>query len=337
MIQDFINQLEKKEDLDFQSMQYAIESIMTGNVDDLSIEAFLLALNAKGIKETEITAAARVMKEKSLTFSLGNGDHIDTCGTGGSGLDTFNCSTASSFVAAAGGAAVTKHGNKAVSSKSGSADLLLAAGADIAHDREKLETIFKRVGFIFLFAPLHHESMKYVMPARQKIGKKTLFNLLGPHTNPCGAKRQILGVYQKDLVRTFASVAKNLSMEHVLIVHGDDGLDEITITSETSVIELKDYKIKEYKITPKDFGLGLASFDEISASSAQESLSLVEEAFSGENSAVQDMIAINSGAALYIARIVDSISDGVELAFELMNNGMAANKLAAYVRVSNNR
>ena len=218
MIQEFIKQLEKKEDLDFLSMQSAIELIMTGEVDDLSIEAFLLALNAKGIKEKEIAAAARVMKEKSLKFSLGDGDHIDTCGTGGSGLHTFNCSTAASFVAAAGGAAVTKHGNKAVSSKSGSADLLMAAGANIAHERDKLENIFKRVGFVFLFAPLHHQSMKYVMPARQKIGKKTLFNLLGPHTNPCGAKRQILGVYQKDLVNTFASVARNLSMEHVLIV-----------------------------------------------------------------------------------------------------------------------
>ena len=169
MIQDFINQLEKKEDLDFHSMQSAIESIMTGAVDDHSIEAFLLALNEKGIKEIEITAAARVMKEKSLTYPLGDGDHIDTCGTGGSGLHTFNCSTASSFVAAAGGAAVTKHGNKAVSSKSGSADLLVAAGADIAHDRKKLEIIFKKVGFVFLFAPLHHQSMKYVMPARLKI------------------------------------------------------------------------------------------------------------------------------------------------------------------------
>ena len=335
MIQDFINQLEKKEDLDFHSMQSAIESIMTGAVDDLSIEAFLLALNAKGIQETEITAAARVMKDKSLNFSLGNGDHIDTCGTGGSGLHTFNCSTASSFVAAAGGAAVTKHGNKAVSSKSGSADLLLAAGADIAHDREKLEIIFKKVGFVFLFAPLHHESMKYVMPARLNIGKKTLFNLLGPHTNPCGAKRQILGVYQKDLVRTFASVARNLSMEHALIVHGFDGLDEITITDSTYVAELKDNNISEYEISPKDFGLSLSTLSEITATSPDDSLQLIREAFSGDKSAVQDMIALNAGAALYLAKKVDSIRDGIELSFELMNNGMAADKLASYVRVSN--
>ena len=335
MIQEFIEQLEKKEDLNFHSMQSAIELIMTGEVDDSFIERFLLALNEKGISEEEITAAANVMKDKSLTFEIGNGDHIDTCGTGGSGLHTFNCSTASSFVAAAGGASVTKHGNKAVSSKSGSADLLIAAGADIAHEREKLKTIFNRVGFIFLFAPLHHQSMKYVMPARQKIGKKTLFNLLGPHTNPCGAKRQILGVYEKNLVKSFASVAKNLSMDHVLIVHGFDGLDEITITDSTYVAELKDNSISEYQISPKDFGLNAGKLSEISAQSPEDSLQLIREAFSGDKSAVQDMIALNAGAALYLAKVVNSIVDGVELSFELMNNGMAADKLASYVRVSN--
>ena len=335
MIQEFIEQLENKEDLDFHSMQSAIELIMTGEVDDLLIERFLLALNEKGISEKEITAAANVMKDKSLTFDIGNGDHIDTCGTGGSGLHTFNCSTASAFVAAAGGASVTKHGNKAVSSKSGSADLLIAAGADIVHEREKLETIFNRVGFVFLFAPLHHQSMKYVMPARQKIGKKTLFNLLGPHTNPCGAKRQILGVYEKNLVKSFASVAKNLSMDHVLIVHGFDGLDEITITDSTYVAELKDHSITEYQISPKDFGLNLGKLSEISAQSPDDSLQLIREAFSGDQSAVQDMIALNAGAALYLANVVNSIADGIELSFELMNNGMAADKLASYVRVSN--
>ena len=335
MIQEFIEQLEKKEDLDFHSMQSAIELIMTGEVDDLFIERFLLALNEKGITEKEITAAANVMKNKSLTFDIGNGNHIDTCGTGGSGLHTFNCSTASSFVAAAGGASVTKHGNKAISSKSGSADLLIAAGADITHEREKLEIIFNRVGFVFLFAPLHHQSMKYVMPARQKIGKKTLFNLLGPHTNPCGAKRQILGVYEKNLVKSFASVAKNLSMDHVLIVHGLDGLDEITITDSTYVAELKDNSITEYQISPKDFGLNLGKLSEISAQSPDDSLQLIREAFSGDQSAVQDMIALNAGAALYLAKAVNSIADGIELSFELMNNGMAADKLASYVRVSN--
>ena len=334
-MKEFINKINSKNDLSLDEMRNAINSIMTGQVNDVEIESFLIGLNKKGISEEEITAAAMVMKDKSLKFDIGDGSHIDTCGTGGTGLHTFNCSTASSFVAAAGGAKITKHGNKAISSKSGSADFLEEAGADINHDREKLNLIFDQVGFIFLFAPLHHEAMRYVMPVRQKIAQKTIFNLLGPHTNPCNAKRQVLGVYDKKLVRTFSSVAKNLDMEHVLIVHGDDGLDEITISSETVVCELKNNSILEYKISPKDFGVNISSFDDIIANSAEESLMLVKEAFSGKNSAVQDMIALNGGAALYVAGIVNSINDGVEMAFELMNNGKAADKLSSYVKVSN--
>lgn len=335
MIKEILEKLALKNDLTKEEMQSAVESIMTGKVDDNDIETFLIALNEKGVKEPEITAAAMVMKDKSLKFDIGDGTHIDTCGTGGTGLHTFNCSTASSFVAAAGGASITKHGNKAISSKSGSADFLTEAGADISHDREKLVKVFDQVGFIFLFAPLHHQSMKYVMPARQRIGEKTIFNLLGPHTNPCGAKRQIIGVYDKSLLNTFSTVAKNLDMEHVMVVHGDDGLDEISISGPTNISEYKNYKIEEYTISPQDFGISISPFDEISAQSSEESLRMVREAFSGERSAVQDMIALNAGAGLYIARKVDSISDGIELAYTLMNNGKAADKLAAYVRVSN--
>jgi anthranilate phosphoribosyltransferase len=335
MIKEILEKLALKNDLTKEEMQSAVESIMTGKVDDNDIETFLITLNEKGVKEPEITAAAMVMKDKSLKFDIGDGTHIDTCGTGGTGLHTFNCSTASSFVAAAGGASITKHGNKAISSKSGSADFLTEAGADISHNREKLVKVFDQVGFIFLFAPLHHQSMKYVMPARQRIGEKTIFNLLGPHTNPCGAKRQIIGVYDKSLLNTFSTVAKNLDMEHVMVVHGDDGLDEISISGPTNISEYKNYKIKEYTISPQDFGISISPFDEISAQSSEESLRMVREAFSGERSAVQDMIALNAGAGLYIARKVDSISDGIELAYTLMNNGKAADKLAAYVRVSN--
>ena len=335
MIKDILKKLDNKNDLAKEEMQKAVESIMTGKVDDDDIETFLLALNEKGIKEPEITAAASVMRNKSLKFNIGDGTHIDTCGTGGTGLHTFNCSTASSFVAAAGGASITKHGNKAISSKSGSADFLTEAGADISHDREKLIKVFDQVGFVFLFAPLHHQSMKYVMPARQRIGQKTIFNLLGPHTNPCGAKRQVIGVYDKKLLNTFSTVAKNLDMEHVMVVHGDDGLDEISISGPTQISEYKNYKIEEYTISPQEFGIASSPFEEISAQSSEQSLRMVQEAFSGEQSAVQDMIALNAGAGLYIARKVDSIPDGVELAFTLMNNGKAADKLAAYVRVSN--
>ena len=335
MIKDILTKLSQEQDLSYEEMQDVVNSIMSGEEEDVDIENFLLSLNKKGIKEPEITAAATVMREKSLKFDIGDGTHIDTCGTGGTGLHTFNCSTASSFVAAAGGATITKHGNKAISSKSGSADFLTEAGADITHDRNKLLNVFNQVGFIFLFAPLHHASMKYVMPARQRIGKKTIFNLLGPHTNPCGARRQIIGVYDKSLLSIFSKVARNLDMEHVMVVHGEDGLDEISITGPTHISEYKDYKINEYSICPEDFGVASASFDEIAAQSSEESLRMVKEAFAGEKSAVQDMIALNAGAALYIARKVDSIGDGVELSYNLMNNGRAADKLAAYVRVSN--
>jgi len=336
MIINILEKLEAQQHLDSNEMEVVMQSIMTGEVADEVIEKFLILLNKKGIQETEITAAAKVMKLNSLQFDIGDGNHIDTCGTGGTGIHTFNCSTASSFVAAAGGAKITKHGNKAISSKSGSADFLTQAGANINHDREKLEAIFNNIGFVFLFAPLHHQSMKYVMSARQRIGKKTIFNLLGPHTNPCNAKRQVLGVYDKGLLKTFSQVAKSLEMEHVLIVHGEDGLDEITITGPTNISELKDNKIKEYNISPSNFGLKESSLKTIFAKDPEESLLRVNEAFSGERSAIQDMIALNAGSALYVAGSVRSIDEGVELAFDLMNNGKAAEKLASYVTISNN-
>ncbi len=335
-MKEVLEKINNQVNLSMDEMQDAMNQIMSGKVNDIDMESFLIGLNIKGISEEEITAAAIIMREKSLQIDIGDGSHIDTCGTGGTGLHTFNCSTASSFVAAAGGAKITKHGNKAISSKSGSADFLEEAGANINHDRSMLDTIFSEIGFVFLFAPLHHQAMKYVMPVRQKIAAKTIFNLLGPHTNPCNSKRQLLGVYDKNLLSTFSHVAKNLDMEHVLVVHGDDGLDEISVTSETSISELKDMQIKEYKISPINFGLDFGTFEAITAQSSEESLKMVNEAFAGTKSSIQDMIALNAGAALYIANKAISISDGVELAFDLMNSGKAAEKLNAYVNASNN-
>ncbi len=334
-MKEYLQKINNGQDLLLDEMKSAINQIMSGTVSDADIESFLTGLNNKGISENEITGAAIVMKQKSLKIDVNCKENIDTCGTGGTGIHTFNCSTASAFVAAAGGAKITKHGNKAISSKSGSADFLTQAGADIGHDREKLGFIFENVGFIFLFAPLHHEAMKYVMPVRQKISEKTIFNLLGPHTNPCNAKKQIIGVYDEKLLKTFCNVSKNLEMEHVMIVHGSDGLDEITITGRTSIVELKDNNINEFNISPKDFGLSLATLDDIYAKSSEDSLRLVEQAFAGEKSPVQDMIALNSGAALYISGVVDSIGDGVDQSFKLMNNGEAQAKLASYVDISN--
>ena len=334
-MKEYLQKINNGQDLLLDEMKSAINQIMSGTVSDADIESFLTGLNNKGISENEITGAAVVMKQKSLKIDVNCKENIDPCGTGGTGIHTFNCSTASAFVAAAGGAKITKHGNKAISSKSGSADFLTQAGADIGHDREKLGFIFENVGFIFLFAPLHHEAMKYVMPVRQKISEKTIFNLLGPHTNPCNAKKQIIGVYDEKLLKTFCNVSKNLEMEHVMIVHGSDGLDEITITGRTSIVELKDNNINEFNISPKDFGLSLATLDDIYAKSSEDSLRLIKQAFAGEKSPVQDMIALNSGAALYISGVVDSIGDGVDQSFKLMNNGEAQAKLASYVEISN--
>ena len=282
----------------------------------------------------EISSAAKVMREKSLKFDLKDSDIIDTCGTGGTGLHTFNCSTASAIVATAAGAKVSKHGNRGISSKSGSADFLVEAGANINHEREQLAEIFNKVGFVFLFAPLHHLSMKHVMPARQNLATKTIFNLLGPHTNPSNAKKQIIGVYEKSLVEKFVNVSNSLGMHRVMIVHGDDGLDEITITGDSHVAELNQGKFSTYEINPKHFGIETASIEQIVADSPKTSLQMVLDAFNGSKTPVQDMIALNAGSALYISGIAKGIEDGIDLAFATMNSGKALETLDMYVAAS---
>ena len=282
----------------------------------------------------EISSAAKVMREKSLKFDLKDSNIIDTCGTGGTGLHIFNCSTASAIVATAAGAKVSKHGNRGISSKSGSADFLVEAGANINHEREQLAEIFNKVGFVFLFAPLHHLSMKHVMPARQNLATKTIFNLLGPHTNPSNAKKQIIGVYEKSLVEKFVNVSNSLGMQRVMIVHGDDGLDEITITGDSHVAELNQGKFSTYEINPKHFGIETASIEQIVADSPKTSLQMVLDAFNGSKTPVQDMIALNAGSALYISGITKDIKDGIDLAFVTMNSGKAVETLDMYVAAS---
>ena len=242
MIENLNTKLDSHENLTDEEMTHAINLMMEGEIEQHLIEHFLLGLNKKGITVREISSAAKVMREKSLKFDLKDSNIIDTCGTGGTGLHIFNCSTASAIVATAAGAKVSKHGNRGISSKSGSADFLVEAGANINHEREQLAEIFNKVGFVFLFAPLHHLSMKHVMPARQNLATKTIFNLLGPHTNPSNAKKQIIGVYEKSLVEKFVNVSNSLGMQRVMIVHGDDGLDEITITGDSHVAELNQGK-----------------------------------------------------------------------------------------------
>ena len=334
MIENLNSKLDSHENLTDEEMTHAINLMMEGEIEQHLIEHFLLGLNKKEITVRAISSAAKVMREKSLKFDLKDSNIIDTCGTGGTGLHIFNCSTASAIVATAAGAKVSKHGNRGISSKSGSADFLVEAGANINHEREQLAEIFNKVGFVFLFAPLHHLSMKHVMPARQNLATKTIFNLLGPHTNPSNAKKQIIGVYEKSLVEKFVNVSNSLGMQRVMIVHGDDGLDEITITGDSHVAELNHGKFSTYEINPKHFGIETASIEQIVADSPKTSLQMVLDAFNGSKTPVQDMIALNAGAALYISGIAKDIEDGIGLAFATMNSGKALETLDMYVAAS---
>ena len=312
-MKDFINKINNKEDLTLNEMQEAINLIMSGMSDDDDIESFLIGLNEKGVSETEVTAAAIVMKEKSLKFDIGDGSHIDTCGTGGTGLHTFNCSTASSFVAAAAGAKITKHGNKAISSKSGSADFLAQSGANINHERKKLISIFDQVGFVFLFAPLHHQAMKYVMPARQKIAQKTIFNLLGPLSNPAFVKRQMVGVFDKRWLLPFAEALKKMGSTNAWIIHGRDGLDEVSISEITDVVELKKGKISEFSLDPSFYGFEKKDLETIKGGDPKYNAIELKELLNGKEGPYKDIVLLNSAAAIYISGKVANLQAGINL------------------------
>ena len=335
MIDNELQKLRGKIDLSRQEMLDVMNLIMSGSLQDNEIEEFLIAMNEKGASINEISSAASVMRDKSLKFNIGDGTHIDTCGTGGTGLHIFNCSTASAFVAAACGAKVTKHGNKSISSKTGSADFLLEAGADISHDRSLLESIFRKTGFIFLFAPLHHSSMRYVMPARQKIGKKTIFNLLGPHTNPCSARKQLIGVYKRSLVETFSSVAKELEMEHVIVVHGNDGLDEISSADKTLVAELNNGNISEYEIDPKAFDVYQNNLEDLQINSPSDSLKLVQATLRNDDFlSGKNITALNSAAVIYVSGQTDNFLQAFEIAMNVLESGKAQKKLDELISFS---
>ena len=332
-MKQFIDKIKNKEDLSFEESKAAFELLMEGKANEQEIFDFLTLLSAKGEVSDEIAGGVYVLRDKSKRVNVDN--CVDTCGTGGDGMNTLNISTASALLLASMGVKVAKHGNKAVSSKCGSGDVLEALNININLEPENIEAQISKNNFGFMFAPNYHSAMRFVGPTRKKIGKRTIFNMIGPLSSPALVKRQVVGVFDKKLLRIFANALNNLDIKFAWIVNSEDGLDEISITGPTNVSEYKDFKINEYAICPEDFGIASAPFEDIAAQSSEESLRMVQEAFAGEKSAVQDMIALNSGAALYIARKVDSISEGVELSFDLMNNGKAADKLAAYVRVSN--
>ncbi len=331
MLKDAINKLIKSENLREEEMIIALEEIMNGEASETLIGSFLTALSIKGETIEEITGGAKVMRQKSEKVNLESLYTLDTCGTGGDMAGTFNISTASAFICAAAGIPVVKHGNRSVSSRSGSADVLEALGANIMLVAEQVERCVKEQGIGFMFAPSFHKAMKNVVNSRRELGFRTIFNLLGPLTNPAKAKTQIVGVYDKALTEPIARVLQNLEVEHALVVHGMDGLDEITITRETKITELKDNRVNTYTISPEDFNLYRGSKEDIIGGNAIENANTIKNLFKGEIGPRRDILLLNSGAALYLGKKAESIKEGINLAKDIIDKGLARKKMEEYI------
>jgi len=315
-----------------EEMASVMREIMTGQCSDAQIAAFLIALRMKSESIDEIEGAARVMRELAVPVDISGLDHVvDIVGTGGDGANLFNVSSASTFVIAAAGARVAKHGNRSVSSKSGSADLLETAGIQLDLNAEQVARCIREVGVGFIFAVNHHKAMKYAIGVRREIAQRTIFNILGPLTNPAGVTRLVLGVFSSELCRPLAEVLKRLGAEHVMVVHAKDGLDEISLASATEVAELKDGVITEYLLSPEDLGIASQSLVGLDVADSAESLALIRDAL-GKRSTdaakkAADMIALNAGAALYVAGVATSLKNGVALAEDTIHGGQALEKM----------
>jgi anthranilate phosphoribosyltransferase len=335
-ISEAIKAVISKQNLNESEMHDVMNSIMTGQTTDAQIGAFLVGLSMKGETIEEITASAKVMRALATSVELNSNDYlVDTCGTGGDGLGLFNISTASAFVVAAAGGKVAKHGNRSISSKSGSADVLEAAGINLNISPELISHCIEEIGLGFMFAPAHHSAMKHAIGPRKELAVRTIFNVLGPLTNPAKAPNQIMGVYDKSLVEPIANVLKGLNSRHVMVVHSEDGLDEFSIANTTYVAELKDNNISTYTVHPGDFGLEEGNLDSIKAENAEQSLALINEAFSGKKGVARDIIALNAGAAIYVSGLVSSFDEGVTQANQILSDGSAQDKLDAYILASN--
>ena len=325
-IRDGLGALMRRENLTFAETHAIMRQIMTGELSDPQIAAFLMGMAVKGETAEEISAAAQVMRELMKPVHLEVDNVVDIVGTGGDGANLFNVSTASSFVVAAAGGHVAKHGNRGVSSSSGSADLFAVAGIHLDLDAEQVARCIEQVGVGFMFAPNHHPAMRHSVVARREMGVRTLFNILGPLTNPAGVPNQVLGVYAPELVPLMADVLRRLGSRHVLVVHAEDGLDEISLAQPSRVAEVKNGEISEYTIAPEQFGIERQSLDPLRVSSAEESLSLVKKALVGEGPAA-DIVSLNAGAALYAADIADTLKEGVALAQDAQASKLPLEKL----------
>ncbi len=349
MIREAIEKVVKKIDLSEGEMREVFEEIMSGRATDAQIGAFVTALRMKGETVDEITAAARVMREKSIKIHVGkklvdidrddiNIDEetiVDTCGTGGSGTNTFNISTTVAFVIAGCGIKVAKHGNRAASSQCGSADVLEVLGVSLETSPDSVERCIREIGIGFIYAPLFHGAMKYAIKPRKEIGIRTIFNILGPLSNPAGATGQVLGVYDAKLTEIMALVLKNLGTKRAFVVHGMDTLDEITITGKTKVTELKNGRIRTYYMTPERFGIKRARLEDIKGGDARENAQIVLSVLKGERGPKRDIVLLNSSAALVCGLKARDIKEGIATAEKSIDSGMAIEKLNRLIEYTN--
>ncbi len=334
MIKEAINLAVQRTNLSEEQMTGTMRQIMEGNATDAQIGALLTALRMKGETIEEITGAAKVMREKVAAIKA-PALTVDTCGTGGDMSNTFNISTTTALVVASCGVPVAKHGNRSVSSSCGSADVLESLGIKIDLEPQKVEQCLTQTGFGFMFAPLFHPAMKFAIGPRKEMGIRTIFNILGPLTNPAGAERQVMGVFSNDLTETMAQVLCNLGVKHAFVVHGSDGLDEITNTDKTKITEMKNGDINTYFITPEDFGISTAVKTDLTGGSAADNTKITMEILEGQKGPRRDIVLMNSAAALVTGDKANNFNDAVSLAAEAIDSGAARKKLDEIKEVSN--
>ncbi len=334
-MQSAIKAVTEYRNLDKEEMVEVMHLLMEGKATDAQIAAFLVGLRMKGETVEEITAAASVMRELVTPVNVDVPHLVDTCGTGGDGISTFNISTTSAFVVAAAGGHVAKHGNRSISSKSGSADVLEAAGVNLDLTPEQVAQCIERVGVGFMFAPKHHGAMKHVIGPRREMGIRTLFNVLGPLTNPAGARRQLLGVFDNSWLEPLAEVLSRLGSHHVLVVHAEDGLDEITISGPTHLVEWKNGSLQQLEITPEQFGLSRAPLDSLVVDRPGRSLDMMRQVLDDKPGPARDIVVLNAGAAIYVAGLAENLAQGVDKAREVLAKGTARKRLESLVQLSN--
>lgn len=330
-IQTAIKAVISKQDLHGTEMATVMRQMMTGACTPAQIGGFLVGLRMKGESVAEISAAAAVMRELSQRVNIKADYLVDTCGTGGDSSSSFNISTASAIVAAAAGAQVAKHGNRAVSSQSGSADVLEAAGVNLNMSPEQVADCIKEVGVGFLFAPGHHSAMRHAIAPRREMAVRTIFNILGPLTNPVGALNQVIGVFDPELLVILAQVLKQLGSHHVMVVHADDGMDEISISGQTRIAELKDGEISCYQISPRDFGIATGSLNDLKVDGVAQSLQIIRQVFDNQAGAALNIVCLNAGAAIYVSGIVSSLEMGIKTAQAVIAEGLATKVFDALV------